>query len=511
MASTKSNDPSDPVHAQASHSVLNSSNDTTIPIPPNPYFLSSSENPRNILVTQPLLGMKNYQSWSRAMILALTAKKKIGFVNGKITKPNLDSPLYEDWESCNTMVLSWVIKSMHVNVFNSIMYCETAKEMWIKLQNVFAQGNGPKIYNMQREISHITQNQMTVTKYYTKFKRLWDQLLNYEPLPQCSCGAMKLLNASHNKAYDMRFLMGLENFKTLRSQILTYDHFPSMSKVYALVLQEESHKTIGHGGSSASQNDVVAIGADNSSSRSNLCPISKAQCEQLLAYLTTGPGVGDAHHAAIVRASSVASVDCNPSGALEVNISRPQNNLASCSNVMSSITSHIPYTPNLSHSIFSAKIVNKNVLSKSYWVIDTGATNHMVYSISCFFSITATLNTHINLPNGEVALVTHISTVRISNTLLLQNVLCVPSFIFNLISVSQLAKSILCCLIYFGNLCFIQDLAHWSTIGLGKEINGLYLLQKGESTSTSNCLSASILDYANKIVSAFVNKMQPYI
>ena len=37
------------------------------------------------------------------MILALTAKKKIDFINGKITKLDLDSPLYEDWESCNTM------------------------------------------------------------------------------------------------------------------------------------------------------------------------------------------------------------------------------------------------------------------------------------------------------------------------------------------------------------------------------------------------------------------------
>ena len=78
---------------QPSQSALNSNSDSANPTPPNPYFLSSSENPG---VMQPLLGMRNYQSWSRAMILALTAKKQIGFVNGKITKPNLDSPLYED-------------------------------------------------------------------------------------------------------------------------------------------------------------------------------------------------------------------------------------------------------------------------------------------------------------------------------------------------------------------------------------------------------------------------------
>lgn len=102
--------------------------------------------------------MKNYHSWPRAMVLVLTTKKKIGFMNRKILMPDLDSPLYEDWQSCNTMVLSWLINSMHIDVSSSIAYCETAREMWIELKNLFSQGNGPKIYNMQREISYISQN-----------------------------------------------------------------------------------------------------------------------------------------------------------------------------------------------------------------------------------------------------------------------------------------------------------------------------------------------------------------
>ena len=107
MASIEANNQSthtspEPVNNPSTHTNSNHSASAI----PNPYFLNSSENPGNILVTQPLLGMRNYQSWSRAMVLALTAKKKIGFVNGKVTKPDPDSPLYEDWESCNTMVLS---------------------------------------------------------------------------------------------------------------------------------------------------------------------------------------------------------------------------------------------------------------------------------------------------------------------------------------------------------------------------------------------------------------------
>ena len=126
---------------------------------PNPYFLNPNENPSNILVTQPLLGMKNYHSWSRAMILALTAKKKIGFINGKITEPNPESPLHEDWLSYNTMVISWMINSMHVYVFSSIMYCQNAREIWLELQKLFSQGSGPKstIFRRKFLISLITK------------------------------------------------------------------------------------------------------------------------------------------------------------------------------------------------------------------------------------------------------------------------------------------------------------------------------------------------------------------
>nr|XP_023919946.1 uncharacterized protein LOC112031483 [Quercus suber] len=548
MAFVEGSDHSDPTHTQSTRPISNSNTQTNSS---NPFLLSASENPGNILVTQPLLGMKNYQSWSRDMVLALTAKKKIGFVNGKIEKPKVDSPLYEDWESCNTMVLSWLINLMHFDVSSGIMYCETAREMWLELQHVFSQGNGPKIYNLQQEISQITQSQLSVTKYYSKFKKLWDQLLHYEPLLACTCGAMKILSIAHEKSYVMRFLMGLnENFETVRSHILMLEPFSSMSKVYALILQEEAHKGIDHGHGTAfiPKPDSVAMyvntkgnssskarpkkerplcthcnmlghtvdkcyklhgyppgykqkekfnanqvsypqGAvvENSSNASTECPLTKAQCEQLLALFNPGIDQGQNHHVAYVSTS--VSVSGLTTEACGVPSSSAHNN-SNFIDTVSGTTSSLFFKPTLQHSIFSAKVVNKECFHTTDWVIDTGATDHMVHSVTCFTSITTILNTHVNLPNGEIALVTHIGTVRISEKLTLYNVLCVPSFSFNLISVSQLAKSISCCLIFFGTLCFIQDLAHWSTLGLGKECNGLYLLER--SNSTSHSISASI-------------------
>ena len=109
-------------------------------------------------------------------------------------------------------------------------------------------------------------------------------------------------------------------------------------------------------------------------------------------------------------------------------------------------------------------------------MLDTGATNHFVCSVDLLTSITATMQSLVQLPNGESAQVTHIGTVTLSSSLTLTNVLCVPSFSFNLLSVSSLTLSQPYCLVFLSTYCFIQDLLSWKTIGVGKAVDGLYLL-----------------------------------
>ena len=130
----------------------------------------------------------------------------------------------------------------------------------------------------------------------------------------------------------------------------------------------------------------------------------------------------------------------------------------------------------LNSTIFTAEVVNRLAFDKIDWIIDTGATDHMVHSVLDFSSITCVSNSFVYLPNGEKVLVTHICTIHFTETLTLIDVLCVPSFTFNLLSISKLNKSQYFYLIFLGSFCFIQDLALWSTMGLGREQNGLYLL-----------------------------------
>ena len=53
----------------------------------SPYFLSNSDNPGVSLVIQHLTE-ENYSTWSRAVLIGLDAKSKIGFIDGSLLTLN---------------------------------------------------------------------------------------------------------------------------------------------------------------------------------------------------------------------------------------------------------------------------------------------------------------------------------------------------------------------------------------------------------------------------------------
>ncbi|KAI4318295.1 hypothetical protein L6164_026082 [Bauhinia variegata] len=117
-----------------------------------------------------------------------------------------------------------------------------------------------------------------------------------------------------------------------------------------------------------------------------------------------------------------------------------------------------------------------NQTLKNYWVIDTGATDHFICTPHLFSTSTPVTNSYVQLPNGTKAQVTHISQVRLLHHITLHNVLLVPSFSYNLLSANKLTNSGAMALVVLGNLCFIQDLPKWKTIGIARLHAGLFWL-----------------------------------
>lgn len=120
---------------------LNGLNSTEVNFDPdahsNPYFLHANENPALVLVSTPMDG-SNYHPWARAMTMALSCKNKLAFVNGDITKPPLEDRRYQVWERCNDTVKSWIVRSLSPTVGGSVLWIDTAYEIWNDLKRRFS-------------------------------------------------------------------------------------------------------------------------------------------------------------------------------------------------------------------------------------------------------------------------------------------------------------------------------------------------------------------------------------
>ena len=111
-------------------------------------------------------------------------------------------------------------------------------------------------------------------------------------------------------------------------------------------------------------------------------------------------------------------------------------------------------TPSLEYSVFSSNVITTYIASTD-WILDSGAVDHMVHSIQFFTSITSIVQISVRLPNGDMTKDTHIGIVQVSPTLVLENVLCIPSFSFNLISISKLTQNPSCCCTFLSHYYFI--------------------------------------------------------
>ncbi|XP_057953893.1 uncharacterized protein LOC131148183 [Malania oleifera] len=114
----------------------------------DPLFLHPGENSGVILTSQPLIGGENYPLWARSMRKSLIAKNKLGFIDGYLTMSSLlaNSPnVVQAWVRVENMGVTWIINFVSPKLQGSIIYRDTALEIWTDLRDTFIQGNGTKI------------------------------------------------------------------------------------------------------------------------------------------------------------------------------------------------------------------------------------------------------------------------------------------------------------------------------------------------------------------------------
>ncbi|OIT31261.1 hypothetical protein A4A49_65891, partial [Nicotiana attenuata] len=91
-----------------------------------------------------------------------------------------------------------------------------------------------------------------------------------------------------------------------------------------------------------------------------------------------------------------------------------------------------------------------------FWIVDTGATDHMASNSEMLKTMTGLPNSkrgNMNLPNGKTIPVICKGSYNLINNDVIHDVLCVPDFKYNLLSLSKLTKELQCSVNFFPTFC----------------------------------------------------------
>ncbi|XP_019257893.1 PREDICTED: uncharacterized protein LOC109236131 [Nicotiana attenuata] len=145
----------------------------------HPYHLNNSDSPGMTLVNTVFDG-RVYPGWKRSILLSCQPRR------------SLDS----------SMELAKLLISTLLNKSSGVMSTTC-------LEQRFGKSNGAKLYHLQKELSGLVKGDSGIAGYFTKLKRLWDELDALNVIIACSCvsvceGKAKLTKSLEDKRMKIK-------------------------------------------------------------------------------------------------------------------------------------------------------------------------------------------------------------------------------------------------------------------------------------------------------------------
>ncbi|XP_056698444.1 uncharacterized protein [Spinacia oleracea] len=121
-------------------------------------YLSNSDLNATKLVSIEFEG-QYFNDWRRSMMIALSARNKLCFIDGSLNEPASNSTNYRLLCRCNDLVISWMLASLEPKIARSVLYLKTAREIWLELADRYCRESGPQLYSVHQQLSLLVQGE----------------------------------------------------------------------------------------------------------------------------------------------------------------------------------------------------------------------------------------------------------------------------------------------------------------------------------------------------------------
>ncbi|KAK1406643.1 hypothetical protein QVD17_42133 [Tagetes erecta] len=119
-----------------------------------------------------------------------------------------------------------------------------------------------------------------------------------------------------------------------------------------------------------------------------------------------------------------------------------------------------------------------NVCKERKWIIDSGATEHIICDDSTLTNKTKrSYEPPVTIPNGEAIAVEGRGNYILPNGMMVKDVLYVPKFKCNLLSVGRLSRDLECAVTFFPDFVVMRSLYSRALVGVGQYKDGLYEME----------------------------------
>ncbi|XP_075075290.1 uncharacterized protein LOC142162679 [Nicotiana tabacum] len=332
--------------------------------------------------------------------------------------------------------IAWIRNTVAPNLISTVIYASDAYTVWENLRERFEKLNASRAAYLYKEIATLTQEVSSVV-YFSHLRELWDEYETLTPPPSCGC----LASQKHIEHHQL--LTGLnDTYKNAKNQC-EYCKCKGHTKENCFKLHgyPSDFKNKRRGGTFNAQannvnnnmnhmeNNYGNLPSDTQGNQLNYAApdrfFTPEQYQQILQMLNKGKDT------------------------------KPIANLATT------------WTSSILHA-FMSTLVDHN------WIVDTGASNHMVHSLNLLDSykeVSEKDKNKVQLPTGEQASITHIGICSFFINKKSQNILHIADFKYNLLS----------------------EIFSGKVLGIGREELGLFILKAAERRTPEHHISPSLM------------------
>ncbi|KAM2944179.1 hypothetical protein COP2_027257 [Malus domestica] len=484
--------------------------------------ISASEmdiNP-NQRLSSVLLNEFNYLPWARAVSLALGGRSKLGFINGSQPAPDASSPEFGGWLCKDQLVMSWLLNSMERKVAEIFSYSESSLTLWTTVKEMYGnQNNAARIFQLKKDISNIQQEGKSFVQHLGSLRSMWNELDVYRPHTIDSSVLLK--RTEEDKNFQLLSSLSSE-YEDLRSHILMNPELPFFTSVCATIQREEVRRKVMNNGIKTNVTEARAyltnekrykgknphlkcLHCDNIGHVRDKCWILHPELKPDFMKDKSAPKTSRAHpRANTATSSSINSFDtyqqftANPATLLNefaVYLQQKKGRKEGSVDHEDGITTAlmgkfagfladadcVPQT-DLKGIVTAFQTALKINELHDFWVVDSGATDHMTNQMSKLHKFEKLHNhSHVSVANGEGARIVGKGKIHLISDQIESTALYVPSFPFQLLSVGRITNSLNCLAIFSPKNVIFQDCITKRMIGEGFFIDGLYYISKSSS------------------------------